>query len=255
MAKYRKSPTFIKLKSIIENNDTKAGRRFDISIQILIIFSLITFSIETLPDLDETAYRVLYYIEAITVFIFTIEYLLRIWVATKPLKYIFSFFGLIDLLAILPFYLPKHIDLRGVRIFRMIRILRMIKLVRYNASMNRFRLAFISIKEELMIFIAITSFMMFVSSVGVYYFEHEAQPEVFKSIFHSMWYSVITLTTVGFGDMVPITIGGKIFTALMVLIALGIIAVPTGLISASLTKIKESGISDNIQQNKKNLPR
>lgn len=255
MTKYRKSPAFLKLKNTIEKNDTKAGRRFDIFIQGLIIFSLITFSLETLPDLEQVQYQILYYIEAITVFIFTIEYLLRIWVATKPLKYVFSFFGMIDLLAILPFYLPKHIDLRGIRIFRMIRILRMIKLVRYNASMNRFRLAFISIKEELLIFVAITSFMMFVSSVGVYYFEHEAQPEVFKSIFHSMWYSVITLTTVGFGDMVPITIGGKIFTALMVLIALGIIAVPTGLISASLTKLKESGVSENYQQDNKKLPK
>ena len=93
--------------------------------------------------------------------------------------------------------------------------------------------------------------MMFVSSVGVYYFEHEAQPEVFASIFHSMWYSVITLTTVGFGDMIPITIGGKIFTAIMVLIGLGIIAVPTGLISSALTKIKESTSVKDVQQDNK----
>lgn len=240
MNSYRKSPAFIRLKKTIEDHDTKAGRRFDIFIQALIIFSLITFSLETLPHLDEKTYRILFYIEAFTVFIFTIEYFLRIFVATKPLKYIFSFFGLIDLLAILPFYLPAHIDLRSVRIFRMVRILRMIKLVRYKASVNRFRLAFLSIKEELFIFLVITSFMMFISSVGVYYFEHEAQPEVFASVFHSMWYAVIALSTVGFGDMVPITIGGKIFTAIMLLIGLGIIAVPTGLISAALTRLKES---------------
>ena len=251
MAGYRKSQKFLKLKQTIENNDTKSGRRFDLFIQFLIILSLITFSIETLPDLSKSTHQTLLYIEGITVLIFTLEYFLRIFVATKPLKYIFSFFGLIDLLAILPFYLPRHIDLRSIKIFRMIRILRMIKLVRYNASMNRFKMAFISIKEELLIFVAITSFMMFVSSVGVYYFEHEAQPEVFVSIFHSMWYSVITLTTVGFGDMVPITIGGKIFTAIMVLIGLGIIAVPTGLISSALTKIKESASVEDLQKDNK----
>lgn len=240
MSSYRKSTAFLRLKKTIENNDTRAGRRFDMLIQALIVLSLITFSIETLPGLSEIASSFLFYIEAITVIVFTIEYLLRIWVATNPLKYIFSFFGLIDLLAILPFYLPAHIDLRSVRIFRMIRILRMIKLVRYNASVDRFRRAFISIKEELLIFVIITSFMIFVSAVGVYYFEHEAQPEVFASVFHSLWYSVITLTTVGFGDMVPITIGGKIFTTIMLLIGLGIIAIPTGLFSSALTKLKES---------------
>jgi voltage-gated potassium channel len=225
---------------MIENNDTKKGRRFDLVIQSLIIFSLISFCAETLPDLTERQANILWYIETVTVIIFTIEYLLRIFVSTKPFKYIFSFFGLIDLLAILPFYLALHIDLRSVRIFRLIRILRMIKIVRYKASMTRFRDAFLSIKEELLIFITITSFLLFVSSVGIYYFEHEAQPEIFKSIFHSMWFSVITLSTVGYGDMYPITVGGKFFTSIMVLIGLGIIAVPTGLISSALTKVKET---------------
>lgn len=239
MKNLRKTKGYRKLKRMIENNDTKSGRRFDMIIQGLILFSVISFCAETLPDLSDIQTRMLWQIEVVTVVLFTIEYLLRILVSDKPLKYIFSFFGLIDLLAILPFYLTLHIDLRSVRIFRMIRLLRMIKIARYKKSMNRFRKAFFSIKEELLIFVTIATFLLFVSSVGIYYFEHQAQPNVFKSIFHSMWFSVITLSTVGYGDMYPVTAGGKFFTSIMVLLGVGIIAVPTALISAALTRVKE----------------
>jgi len=234
---------------MIENDDTKRGRRFDMIIQGLILVSVISFCAETLPDLSERETHILKLIEIVTVIIFTIEYILRIFVADKPMKYIFSFFGLIDLLAILPFYLMMHIDLRSIRIFRMIRILRMIKIARYKKSMQLFKMGFISIKEELLIFITITTFLLFVSSVGIYYFEHDAQPEVFKSIFHSMWFSVITLSTVGYGDMYPITVGGKVFTAIMVLIGIAMIAVPTGLISAALTKVRENDRSKGYNKN------
>ena len=92
------------------------------------------------------------------------------------------------------------------------------------------------IKEELIVFLIATLFLLYVSSVGIYYFENPAQPDKFSSVFHSMWWSVATLTTVGYGDVYPITVGGKIFTFFILILGLGIIAVPTGLFASALTK-------------------
>ena len=140
------------LREIVIENETKKGRRFDYFIQALILLSLITFSVETLPDLSPQTRKILTWIEYFTVIVFTIEYLLRIMLVKKKLKFIFSFMGLIDLLAILPFYIATGLDLRSIRIFRMFRLLRLFKLVRYSKSVNRFRKAFEEVKIELLFF-------------------------------------------------------------------------------------------------------
>ncbi len=229
----------MKIKEIIEENDTKAGRIVDLFIQSLIVVSLVSFSIETLPSLKESTKYILDLIEVITVIIFTIEYLLRLIVADKRLKYVFSFYGLIDIAAILPFYVASGIDMRSIRILRMFRLARAFKMLKYNNALKRFRDTFLSIKEELTLFFIATCFLLYLSAVGIYYFENSAQPEQFKSVFHSLWWAVATLTTVGYGDVYPITVGGKIFTFVMLIIGLGIIAVPTGLIASALTKTVE----------------
>ncbi len=226
----------MKIKQIIEESDTPTGKAFDLFIQSLIVLSLISFSIETLPELSESAKRILKISELITVIIFTIEYLLRIFVADRKLKFVFSFFGLIDFFAILPFYVASGIDLRSIRVFRLFRLFRIFKIFRYSRAIQRFIDAFIKIKEELILFGIATGFLLFISSVGIYYFENSAQPERFKSVFHSLWWAVATLTTVGYGDVYPITVGGKIFTSIVVIIGLGIVAVPTGLIASALTQ-------------------
>lgn len=236
MAGYKSSRFFKKLKQTVESTDTKSGQRFDFFIEVIIILSLISFSIETIPDIDEQLLKVLHIFDVFSVIIFTIEYVLRIFVADKKLKYIFSFFGIIDLIAILPYFLMLGVDLRSIRSFRMLRLLRLIKLLRYNSAITHLRLAVKSIREELIIFFIFTIILIYLCSVGIYYFEHEAQPDVFTSIFHSMWFAVTSLTTVGYGDMVPITTGGKIFSSFMVIIGLGIVAVPAGLFASSLTK-------------------
>lgn len=228
------------LKRIVEENETKEGRWFDLSIQFLIVLSLVSFSIETLPDLDADFRKFLQVFEIVSVIIFTIEYLLRVYVASKKVKFIFSFYGIIDLMAILPFYLTFGIDLRSIRIFRLFRLFRVFKILRYSKAIQLFVKAFISIKEELVLFLILSTFLLFFSSVGIYYFENPAQPDVFASVFHSLWWAVATLTTVGYGDIYPITIGGKIFTSAMLFIGLGIIAVPTGLIASALTKTRNS---------------
>ncbi len=227
------------LKSIIEQRDTRAGRLFDIIIQFLIVLSLVSFSIETLPDLSPMAVSILQGIEVLSVAIFTIEYLTRIFVADQKLKFIFSFYGLVDLFAILPFYLTSGIDLRTLRAFRFLRLFRALKLVRYSSAIIRVKNAFIIAREEFVLFIAVSALLLYLSAVGIYYFENEAQPEVFTSIFSSLWWAVSTLTTVGYGDIYPITAGGRIFTFFILIIGLGLVSVPAGLISSALTKARE----------------
>ncbi|MBI9068603.1 MAG: ion transporter [Salinivirgaceae bacterium] len=228
-----------KLKEILENNTSKAGRIVDLSIQILIILSLLSFSIETIPNLSSVFRKYLKLFELVSVIIFTIEYFLRIIVSDNKLKFIFSFYGLIDLLAILPFYLSTGIDLRSLRAFRLLRIVRAFKLLRYSKAINRFKHAITSIKEELILFLFMTLLMLFFSAVGIYYFENPAQPENFSSVFDSLWWALATLTTVGYGDIYPITAGGKIFTFFILMIGLGVVAVPSGLLASALTKNKD----------------
>ena len=232
------------IKAIIEQNDTVPGRIFDLFIQLLIAISIISFSIETLPNLDNNIKTLLGISEKIIVMIFTIEYILRLYIAEKKLSYMFSFYGIIDLVAIIPFYISTGIDLRSLRIFRMLRLFRMFKLFRYNKAIKRFFRAFVIAKEEIIIFTIAATMLLYLSAVGIYYFENNAQPEVFKSIFHSLWWAVSTLTTVGYGDIYPITTGGKIFTFVILMIGLGIVAVPAGLIASALSKARLEEIEE-----------
>ena len=126
------------IKSIVEFNDNRLSRVFAFFIQVLILISIITFSIETIPNLKPQTKTILESIEMVCVIVFTIEYLLRIFVADSKPKFIFSFFGIIDFLAILPFYLSFGVDLRSLRALRFLRLFRILKLVRYNRAMNHF---------------------------------------------------------------------------------------------------------------------
>ncbi len=224
---------------MVEQNDTRSGRIFDFVIQGLIVISLVTFSIETLPNHSPTTERWLYAIEVVIVSIFTAEYLLRLFLAKRKLAFVFSFFGIVDLLAIVPFYLASGVDLRTIRAFRFLRLFRALKMVRYSKAIRRFHRAFVIAKEEIILFLAVTLLLLYFSAVGIYYFENEAQPDLFASVFHSLWWSVATLTTVGYGDIYPVTVGGKIFTFLVLLIGLGIVSVPAGLVASGLSKARE----------------
>ncbi len=227
-----------KIKNIVENTDLLGGKVFAFIIQLLIVISLITFSISTLPDLSDSNRIVLNNFEVIVVLIFSIEYLIRVYVSEKKLSFIFSFYGVIDLLAILPFYLATGLDLRAIRIFRLLRLFRIFKLFRYSKAINRFHRAFIIAKEELILFTSVSLMILYLAAVGIYYFENSVQPEQFKSVLHSLWWAVATLTTVGYDDVYPITAGGKIFTFVILMIGLGIVAVPAGLVSSALSQAR-----------------
>ncbi len=233
------------IKETIENNTTRTGKIFDLSIQAIIVLSLVSFSFETLPSLSEESRKIMRAIEVVTVVIFTAEYLLRVTVADHKLKFLFSFYGIIDLIAILPFYLSTGVDLRSARAFRMLRLFRAFKLVRYSKAINRFHIALKIAREELILYFCMTLILLYMSAVGIYFFENGAQPEAFSSVFSSLWWAVATMTTVGYGDIYPITAGGRIFTFVVLMIGLGVVAVPTGLVASALSKAREMENKDN----------
>jgi voltage-gated potassium channel len=144
------------------------------------------------------------------------------------------------LLAILPFFLFSGVDLRVVRIFRLARLLRVFKLTRYLAAVQRLQAAFAEIKQELILYFAATLLVLYIASVGIYYFENDAQPEVYTSVLESMWWALATLTTVGYGDMYPVTAGGRLFTFVILMFGLGVVAVPSALMASALTQRRES---------------
>ena len=228
------------IAEVVQRSDTPAGRVFDLCVLALIIYSIVTLSIETMPNLSEPSKKFLRTSEIVVTLLFTVEYGLRIATSSQRLKYIFSFYGIIDLIAIAPFYLALGVDLRGIRAFRLFRVFLILKLTRYNKAMKRFGKALAFAREEIILFMLATTILLFLSAVGIYYFENQAQPEHFKSIPHSLWWAVATLTTVGYGDVYPITAGGKFFTFAILMIGLGIVAVPAGLVASALSNVQEN---------------
>lgn len=212
------------------------GRWIGFAIQALIIMSVVTISLETLPDMPAWTRRAFRIEEMIVVAIFLVEYLARVYAAENRLRYILGFWGIVDFLAIAPTLLATGIDARHARALRLLRLVRLLKLGRYGGAMDRLATAFRTIRPELGVFLMIASIVLYLCAAGIYLFEHDAQPDKFQSIPHSLWWAVATLTTVGYGDVYPITAGGRIFTGLVLLVGLGVVAVPVGLISAALSE-------------------
>ena len=228
------------MTGILDGTDATYGRSVAFALQALIAISAIAVALDTLPNLPDWAKRTLVIEEVVIVTVFSVEYALRIWSAPRPLRYVFSFWGMVDLIAILPSLLMLGADFRALRSFRLLRLVRLFKLVRYNHAAERLAGALYAIRAELTIFLFISIVMIYISSAGIYYFEHEAQPEAFASIPHSFWWAVATLTTVGYGDVYPVTADGRIFTFFVLVVGLGIVAVPTGLIASKLSEREPS---------------
>lgn len=224
-----------KLNNFLFGNSNFASF-FEKSIQVLILISIINFSVQTLPNLSVRLIKILNIVELFSILIFSLEYLLRLFTSPKPFRFFFSFFGLIDLIAILPFYVSLGMDLKSLRAVRLFRLLRLLKFLRYHDTLSNLKQSLDDVKRELFLFSFATVLLIYFSSVGIYFFENEAQPDAFSSIFAAMWWSVATLTTVGYGDIYPITAGGKIFSTFIVFIGLGLVAIPTGIVASSLTK-------------------
>lgn len=228
-----------KVRQVVNENDTPFGKAFDIFIQITILISIAVFSIETIPDLSDEWMFWLNIIDVSCYILFTVEYLARIFIAKNPFKFIFSFYGIIDLIAILPFILGRQFDLRVLRSLRVFKILTMIKMTRYREPIERFSLVLKMIRPELTLFTIISSVFLFVCAVGIHYFEYKVQPDDFSSIFQCLWWAIVTMATVGYGDVVPITTGGKIFSGIAIFLGFGIVSIPSGLIASALTRARE----------------
>ena len=185
--------------------ETKFADKFEKFIQLLILVSIVNFSVQTLPNLSVRLIKILNIVELFSVLIFSLEYLLRLFTSPKPFRFFFSFFGLIDLIAILPFYVSLGMDLKSLRAVRLFRLLRLLKFLRYNDTLSNLKQSLDDVKRELFLFSFATVLLIYFSSVGIYFFENESQPDAFSSIFAAMWWSVATLTTVGYGDIYPIT--------------------------------------------------
>jgi len=211
-------------------------------VQLLIVLSLICFAVDTLPGMSAGTSKLLRVVEVFSIVAFTIEYLIRLLWSRPRHRYALSFFGIVDLVAILPFYLSLGVDLRSIRAFRLLRLFRLLKLARYSSAMQRYHRAFMIAREELVLFGTTALILLYLSATGIYFFEHQTQPQAFASVFHSLWWAVATLTTVGYGDVYPVTVGGRIFTFFVLVIGLGVIAVPSGLVASALSKAREESV-------------
>ena len=222
----------------------KKMNRFYIFIYALIIANIVAMVLESHQSIEKQFSRGFHYFELVSILIFSLEYLYRIltsfkeekWKGVK--KYMFSFFGLIDLISILPFYLKQFVLLDGrfFRILRLFRLSRVFKLGRDSKSLKLFIKALTSVKNELKFTLFLSILTILFSASAIYFLENEAQPEVFSSITASLWWATVSLATVGYGDIVPITVWGKVFASIISLVGIGVVAIPTGIISASFVE-------------------
>ena len=233
------------------------GKLVDWFLMTLIAINVFAVIMETIDSFQEQYVVALYWLELFSVFVFSIEYVLRFWSCVEApeyqkdpghsisrLKYTFTPMAIIDLVAIAPFYLAFlfNIDLRFLRVLRLLRIF---KLTRYSEAMTTLLKV---LRDELSSFAAAIFIMiviMIIAASGIYLVEKDHQPEYYGSIPQSMWWSIVTLTTVGYGDAYPITITGKIFAAIIMVVGVGLVALPTGILA--------SGFSDNLHRSRQKM--
>ncbi len=235
-----------KLHEIIYGTHTPAGRLFDIVLLVVIVYSIIIVMLESIPRVDRDYHRFLNISEWIVTILFTIEYILRILCINRPRKYIFSFFGIIDLLSTIPKYLSYLVIgsqyIAAFRALRLLRVFRILKLVRYVGESNNLLRALKASRAKILVFV----FFIVVISVllGTIMYLVEGPKHGFNSIPHSVYWTVVTLTTVGYGDISPQTGLGQVIATLIMIIGYGIIAVPTGIVSAEYASGKFSKDQD-----------
>lgn len=233
MASWRKS-----LHDIIFEADTKAGKIFDVILMILIGLSVAAVLIDSMPEAHRRYGDLLLVLEWAFTIIFSIEYVLRIYTTRKPLKYIFSFYGIIDFIAILPTYLSLMFTgsqfLLVIRILRLLRVFRVLKLARYVRASDVLRIALRNSKHKIIVFLEVV--IIIVTIVGSLIYLIEGPESGFTSIPISIYWAVVTLTTVGYGDIAPVTFLGRFLASIVMIIGYAIIAVPTGILSVEMVK-------------------
>ena len=231
-------------------NGRIASKIFDLTILSMILLSVASVFISTF-DLPREYQNSLQQVEHISLIVFSVEYLLRIWTADllypgsgffgSRIRYIISGMALIDLLAILPFYLPMFlpVNLIGIRAVRLVRLLRLLKLNRYSDALASIGRVFKGKSREIFASLFFVLILLVVASLLIYYAEHDAQPQQFQNAFSGLWWAVATLTTVGYGDIYPITPLGRLMGAVIAVLGIGMVAVPTSILSAGFVEFLE----------------
>jgi voltage-gated potassium channel len=232
-----------KLYIIIFEADTKAGKAFDLALILAVFISVLTVMLETVESLQIQYETIFNWVEYFFTFIFTLELICRLYCVKKKMRYIFSFFGLVDFISVLPFYLtiffPMGQNFIIIRALRMLRIFRILKLKNYTNAGKQLSSALNASMPKIVVFVGFV--VTLVTIIGAIMYMVESQESGFTSIPKSVYWAIVTMTTVGYGDITPQTIVGQILSSILMIIGYGIIAVPTGLVSVELSRSKKKG--------------
>lgn len=236
-----------KLYEIIFKSDTKPGKVFDLALLVVIVISVIVVLLDSVPELHDSYGTIFWYAEVVLTLIFTVEYLLRILISPSRKAYIFSFWGIIDLLSVLPTYISIAIAgyqyLIVIRVFRLLRVFRILRLARFNRGAALIVDALKKSFYKVMVFL-LTVFLLTIL-LGTLMYVIESGEQGFTSIPQSIYWSIVTITTVGYGDVVPLTVLGKMLSSFIMLLGYAIIAVPTGIVSVELGKVAQNKTCNN----------
>lgn len=230
-----------KLYEIVFGTTTKAGRNFDIVLLVLILLSVLVIMFESVPSWRNAYSHELYYLEWGFTILFSVEYVARILISPKPLRYVFSFWGIIDLVSIVPTFISPFISgytsIRVVRALRLLRIFRILKLSRFTSESQALAHSLKASYYKIIVFLFFVVMMMILTGTIMYVVEGGRNG--FDSIPDSIYWAIVTTTTVGYGDITPVTVVGKILASLMMITGYAIIAIPTGLISVEMSRYKD----------------
>ncbi len=228
---------------IIFEADTGPGKAFDVALLVFIVVSVLAVVFESVSAIEQKYGRLFFYVEWLITIFFTVEYILRVYCCEKPKKYIFSFFGIVDLLALLPTYLSLMVAgthfLIVIRTVRLLRAFKILQMTRYVGESHVLMDALKASQPKITVFLG--TVVSLVVIIGALMFMIEGPENGFHSIPRGMYWAIVTLTTVGYGDIAPQTLSGQLLAAFVMVIGYGIIAVPTGIVTSELTKSRIEG--------------
>jgi voltage-gated potassium channel len=236
-----------KLHEIIYEADTPIGKWFDITLILLILVSVVLIMLESVDEIDKKYHDILLSLEWVVTIFFTVEYFARIISVKKPFKYIFSFYGIIDFVSTIPLYLSYLFAgsqvLLAVRVFRMLRIFRILKLVKFIGEASQLSKALKASRAKIAVFIYVVLILSVIMGTIMYLIESDEAG--FTSIPRSIYWTIVTLTTVGYGDIAPQTSIGQFIATVIMILGYGIIAVPTGIVTVEFSKSGKANVIDD----------
>ncbi|GGK70075.1 ion transporter [Rufibacter glacialis] len=232
-----------KIYQVIHGTDTKAGRRFDVALLWMILLSTLIVCLESVPAYRAASKHIFFVLEWMFTIAFTLEYILRVYSNPRPLRYIFSFYGIIDFLSILPTFLaifvPSIRYIMTIRVLRLLRVFRILKLTSYVENGQIIKKALIASFHKITVFIMAVFSLVLI--VGTLMYVVEGESNGFTSIPQSIYWAIVTITTVGYGDLTPHTPLGQVISSIVMLMGYAIIAVPTGIVTVELSRMKNPG--------------